>query len=191
MTRARVPAPPAEDVAIARKILAENAGVIGAFPAPPLRGREGVTWPVLVRLGRALRLLVGKPIGVVRAPQQRPSAGGPPAAAEAPYRLRELDDWQLVELILPPARGLGEAAEHLERALRAAAGNFAHVIVDLDGYVPDVPEVLPLTDAFVSIALAGGTRDRELLATVELLPTARHLGTLLLEQDEPEHRRVR
>jgi hypothetical protein len=191
MTRARVPAPPAEDVAIARKILAENAGVIGAFPAPPLRGRQGVTWPVLVRLGRALRLLVGKPIGLVRAPQQRPSAGAPPATAEAPYRLRELDDWQLVELILPPSRGLGEAAEHLERALRAAVGNFAHVIVDLDGYVPDVPEVLPLTDAFVSVALAGGTRDRELLATVELLPTARHLGTLLLEQDEPEHRGVR
>ena len=37
-----------------------------------------------------------------------------PAATETPYRLRELDDWQLVELILPPARGLGEAAEHLE-----------------------------------------------------------------------------
>ena len=185
MTSTRVPAPPAEDVAIARKILADNAGVIGAFAAPPLRGRQGAVWPVLVRLGRALRLLVGKPIGVVRAPRQHPSEGGqPPAATEAPYRLREVDDWQLVELILPPARGLGEAAEHLERALRAAAGNFAHVIIDLDGYVPDVPEVLQLTDAFVSVALAGATRDRDLLATVELLPTARHLGTLLLEQDQ-------
>jgi hypothetical protein len=183
MTSARVPAPPAEDVAIARKILADNAGVIGAFPAPPLRGRPGGMWPVLVRLGRALRLLVGRPIGVIRAPQQRISEGGQPAPAEMPYRLRELDDWQLVELVLPPARGLGEAAGHLEQALRAATGNFAHVIVDLDGYVPDVPEVLSLTDAFVSVALAGATRDRELLATVELLPTARHLGTLLLEQD--------
>jgi hypothetical protein len=180
MTSARVPAPPAEDVAIARKILADNAGVIGAFPAPPLRGRHGAMWPVLVRLGRALRLLVDRPIGVVRAPQ--PSEA-PQPAAEAPYRLKELDDWKLVELILPPARGLGEAAAHLEQALRAAAGNFAHVIVDLDGYVPDVPEVLPLTDAFISVALAGATRDRELLATVELLPTSRHLGTLLLEPD--------
>ena len=183
MTSARVPAPPAEDVAIARKILADNAGVIGAFPAPPLRGRPGGMWPVLVRLGRALRLLVGRPIGLIRAPHPNPDQAVRPATAEAPYRLKELDDWQLVELILPPARGLGEAAGHLEQALRAAAGNVAHVILDLDGYVPDVPEVLSMTDAFVSVALAGATRDRDLLATVELLPTARHLGTLLLEQD--------
>jgi len=183
MTSTRVPAPPAEDVGIARKILADNATVIGAFPAPPLRGRPGAVWPVQLRLGRALRLLVGKPIGLVRAPLQRPSAGAQPPIPEAPYRLRELDGWNLVELVLPAARGLGEAAEHLERALRAAAGNVAHLIVDLDGYVPDVPEVLPLADAFVSIALAGETRDRDLLATVELLPTARHLGTLLLERD--------
>ena len=48
---------------------------------------------------------------------------------------------------------------------------------------PTCRRCCPLTDAFVSVALAGATRDRELLATVELLPTARHLGTLLLEQD--------
>ncbi len=187
MTSTRIPAPPPEDVAIARKILADNAGVIGALPAPPLLGRPGGLWPVLVRLGRALRLLVGKPIGLVRAPRPHDGATGQVGTPEAPYHLRELDDWSLVELVLPPARGLGEAAAHLERALRAAASNFNHVILDLDGYVPDVPEVLSLTDAFVSVALAGETRDRELLATVELLPTARHLGTLLVET-EPDQR---
>jgi hypothetical protein len=180
MTTSRQP-PPAEDVAIARKILAENAGVIGLQPAPPLTGRS---WPVLVRLGRALRLLVGKPIGLIRAPQPRydeAGTGGSTGSSEAPYRLRELDDWQLVELVLPPSQGLGQAAEQLARAVRAAVGNVSHLVLDLDGYLPDVPEVRELPDAFVSIALAGATRERDLLAAVQLLPNDRHLGTLLVD----------
>jgi hypothetical protein len=179
MTKHRPPSPPAEDVAIARKILTDNAGVIGLHPAPPL---AGALWPVAVRLGRALRLLVGKPIGIVRAP--RLDAGGGPM--DVAYRLHEIDDWQLVELKLPGARGLGEAAANLERAVRAAAGNFSHLLLDLDGFLPDVHEVLSLPDAFVSVALAGATRERDLRAAVELLPTKRHLGTLLVDPDSPD-----
>ena len=172
------PAPPTEDVAIARKILVDNAGVIGIFPAPPLTGKA---WPVVVRLGRALRMLASKPVGLLRGPADAQVPGDRVVPSGAAYRLRELDDWQLIELMLPRAVSLGEAAENLERAVREAGGNFSHLVVDLDGYLPDVREVLELPDAFVSVALAGGTRERDLIATVELLPTSRHLGTLLVD----------
>lgn len=172
------PAVPPEDVAIARKILVDNAGVIGLLSAPPLEGRG---WPVVVRLGQALRLLASKPIGLIRSPGEVDVPGDREVPLGAAYRLRELDDWQLVELMLPRALGLGEAAENLQRAAREAAGKVAHLVVDLDGYLPAVPEVLELPDTFVSLALAGKTRERDLVATVELLPTSRHLGTLLLD----------
>lgn len=181
MTRQPPPAH-AEDVAIARKILLDNAGVIGLYPAPPLAGR---LWPIQVRLGRALRMLVAKPIGLIRGPHGGPpgdpASPAPAPDATVPYRLKEIDGFHLVELVLPAALGLGEAAAHLDRATRAAAGNFGHVLLDLDGYLPDVPETREIPDAFISVALAGATRERDLLATVELLPTARHLGTLLVD----------
>jgi hypothetical protein len=165
-------------VAIARKIVADNAAIIALVPAPPLEG--GKTWPVVVRLGRALRMLSTRPIGLVRGavtefPQQV-EEGGPNA-----YRLKEVAGFEVVELVLPPAVSLGQAAENLSAAVRQASGNFAHLLLDLDGYLPDVREVLELPDLFVSAALAGRTREKELRAVVDLLPTARHLGTLLLD----------
>jgi hypothetical protein len=179
------PAPlPAEDVALARKVLVGNAAIIALCPAPPLAGH---TWPVLERLGRALRLLATAPVGLVRAQAGLDGQDvGPPTEAETmppdhAYRLRELDDWNLVELILPRAQSLGEAAHNLELAVKQSGGKFAHLIIDFDRYLPDVRELAELPDAFVSVASAGRTRQRDLKAMVELLPASRHLGTLLVE----------
>jgi hypothetical protein len=172
----------AEDVAIARKVLVDNAGVIGLAPAAPLFGRN---WPVVLRLGRALRVLATAPVGLVRAPGDDggEEPGDREVPADSPYRLRELDDWNLVELILPRAPGLAEAARNLERAVRDSGGKFAHLVIDFDGYLPEVPvrEVLDLPDAFVSAAARGLTRQRDLLTVVGLLPASRHLGTLLVD----------
>jgi hypothetical protein len=178
---ARPPEHP-EDVALARKVLAGNAGVIALCPTPPLAGRN---WPVVVRLGRALRLIATAPVGLVRCPGDaavRDSTDREVPADQA-YRLRELDDWNLVELILPRAPGLAEAARGLEKAVNDSRGKFAHLVIDYDVYVPEVPvsEVLDLPDAFVTAAARGLTRQRDLLAVVGLLPASRHLGTLLVE----------
>ena len=179
----RYVAPSAEDVAIVRKIVADNASTIAIVPAPPLEGQTDITWPLLVRLGRALRLLSTRPIGLVRGVTRELMNGPPETAATGPnaYRLKEVDGFEVVELVLPPSMSLGQAAEALEGAVRQASGNFAHLLLDLDGYLPDVREVLQLPELFVSAALAGRTRERELRALVELIPTARHLGTLLLD----------
>ena len=177
---AQHPSPIAEDVAIARKIVADNAGSIAIVPALPLADE---TWPVVLRLGRALRLLSTRPIGLVRGAPRELINGGADAAERGPnaYRLREVDGFEVVELLLPGAGSLAEAAANLAAAVRQATGNFGHLLIDLDGYLPDVREVLELPDLFVSAALAGRTRERDLRARVDLLPTSRHLGTLLLD----------
>jgi hypothetical protein len=178
---ARPPEHP-EDVALARRVLAGNAGVIALCPTAPLAGRN---WPVVVRLGRALRLLATAPVGLVRAPGAVAArdSGDRDVPADQAYRLRELDDWNLVELILPRATGLAEAARNLEKAVQNSGGKFAHLVIDYDVYLPELPvrEVLDLPDAFVTAAAPGLTRQRDLLTVVGLLPASRHLGTLLVD----------
>jgi hypothetical protein len=172
--------PSAEDVAIARKIVANNAASIAIVPAKPLHDE---TWPVLLRLGRALRLLASRPVGLVRGAPREWANGGADPVERGPnaYRLKEVEGFEVVELVLPASGSLGEAAANLGAALRQATGNFGHLLIDYDGYLPDVREVLELPDLFVSAAAAGRTRERDLRALVDLLPTSRHLGTLLLD----------
>lgn len=172
--------PSAEDVAIARKIVVDNAGSIAIVPAAPLKDE---TWPVVLRLGRALRLLATRPVGLVRGAPREWASSSAEGGERGPntYRLKEIEGFEVVELVLPPAVSLGEAAANLGAAMRQATGNFGHLLIDFDGYLPDVREVLELPDLFVSAAAAGRTRERDLRALVDLLPTSRHLGTLLLD----------
>jgi hypothetical protein len=172
--------PPAADVAVARKLLEDNATVIAVAPADP----KVATWPVLLRLATAIKFLGHQHLGLVRGPD--PEA--PPRQSEGregpgeAFRIVDIDpQGEIAELVLPPAVGLGEAAMHLERALIRSAGLFSHILVAFDRYIPDVREALELPDAFVSAVRAGQTRETDLLALVRLLPASRHLGTLLID----------
>lgn len=173
--------PSIEDVAVARKILITNAGVVAFVPvAPSLR-----SWPVLLRLARALHAVGGSSLGVIRAPTLPGESGEPPAAYHLDGRF-EVRDVQgsngLQELVVPPSPTLHDAAANLARVVGKAGGGYGHLLLDLSGFLPDAREVLEVPDAFVSAAVAGRTRERELRALVELLPTSRHLGTLLLDR---------
>jgi hypothetical protein len=172
--------PPAADVAVARKLLEDNATTIAVVPA----GTQVETWPILVRLAQAIRFMGRGRVALVRGPDveapPRPEEGQPgPGDA---FRILELaTDGGLAELILPPALALGEAVAHLERALERARGQYAHVLLGFDHYVPDVREALLVPDVFVTAARTGHTRESDLAALVQHLPPSRHLGTLLVD----------
>jgi hypothetical protein len=172
--------PPAADVAVARKLLENNAATIAVVPASP----QVESWPLLVRLAHAIILLGRGRIALVRGPDlEGPPREdlGRPGPGEL-FRILDLvPDGHLSELILPPAVGLAESAHHLEHALDRARGLYAHVLLGFDGYVPDVREALALPDVFVSAARAGHTRETDLAALVQQLPPSRHLGTLLVD----------
>ncbi len=172
----------ASDVAVARKLIAGDAAVIAVVPAD----KTVETWPILVRLARALRLCTNGPFALVRAPALDAAPrtdGAQPKEGEA-FATIAVDiapQGEIAELVLPLALGLAESARHLARALRHAAPRFPHVLVAFEGYVPDVQEALALPDAFVSAASAGRTRESDLAASVRFLPPSRHLGTLLID----------
>lgn len=87
----------------------------------------------------------------------------------------------VAELVLPASLGLAESAAHLAQALGHARTLFAHTLVAFDHDVPAVREAMDLPDAFVSAASTGRTRESDLVNLVQLLPAARHLGTLLID----------
>jgi hypothetical protein len=178
--KARADAPSIEDVAIARKLLVTNAGLVAFVPvASPLD-----TWPVLVRLGRALHAVSGSALGLIRAQVLWSPETGPPQAPvlDGSFDVREVKGSNgLQELVVQPATTLHDASANLAQVAGKASGGFGHLLLDLSGFLPEVREVLQLPDAFVSAAVAGRTRERELRALVELLPTSRHLGTLLID----------
>ncbi|HEY0708784.1 MAG TPA: hypothetical protein VGG33_18395, partial [Polyangia bacterium] len=98
---------PAADVAVARKLVAGNAGVIALVPVDPPSGPGQVdTWGLMLRLTRALQLAGRDNLAVVRAPavdqppppeQQLPPAGDP-------CRVVALDPGaSICELVMPPA----------------------------------------------------------------------------------------
>jgi hypothetical protein len=169
-----------EDVAVARKILVTNAGVVGFVPAATID-----CWPVLIRLGRALHAVAGSPLGLVRAARVWSADDKNPRAPilDGSFEARELKDAAgLAELVVQRAPTLHDAAANLATVVARAGAGFGHLLLDQGGFLPDVPEVLEIPHAFVSAAVAGRTRERELRALVELLPTSRHLGTLLLDR---------
>jgi hypothetical protein len=169
-----------EDVAVARKILITNAAVLAFVPV----GSGVETWPVMVRLGRALHTVAGSTLGLVRAPDLWVPGGdgGQAPVLDGSFQVREVEGSNgLSELVIPAATTLHEACNNLARVAEKASGGFGHLLIDLAGFLPEVREVLEFPDAFVSAAVAGRTRERELRAVVELLPTSRHLGTLLLD----------
>jgi hypothetical protein len=171
---------PAADVAVTRKMLEGNATIIAVVPA----GAQVESWPLLLRLAQAIQLLRRGRIALVRGPDLEAPARtelGRPGPGEV-FRILDLDaDGSLAELILPPAVGLAESANHLERALERARGLYAHVLLGYEGYIPDVHEALQIPDVFVSAARAGHTRETDLAALVQQLPPSRHLGTLLVD----------
>jgi hypothetical protein len=180
--------PPTEDVAVARKILIASASVVALVFARS-GSAELVSWPVLLRLGRALHAVAGNAPGIIRAPLpwSAERTSGAAWASDGSFELYALASPEgagtgLTELVLPPAPTPHEAAANLARAVGKARDRFPHLLLDLSPYLPETREVLDLPDAFVSAAMAGRTRERELRALVESLPTSRHLGTLLLDR---------
>jgi hypothetical protein len=173
-------APPAVDIAVARKLVAGNATVIAVVPID----QRVETWPLMLRLARGLQLAGRDNLAVVRGPavdqppppeQQLPSAG-------EPCRVVAFDPSAAIcELVMPPALGLAESAANLRRSLAHVRGRFSHVLVGFDGYIPDVHEAMELPDAFVTVARTGFTRETDLAEMVRRLPSSRHLGTLLVD----------
>ncbi len=181
MSRAPASGPSTEDVAVARKILITNAAVVAFVPV----SAAVATWPVLLRLGRALHKVAGSRLGLVRAHDLwSPSEAQPQAPTlDGNFEVREVEGSNgLAELVVPAATTWHDAATNLGRVVDRARAGFGHLLLDLTGFLPEVREVLEVPDAFVSAAVAGRTRERELSALVELLPTSRHLGTLLLDR---------
>jgi hypothetical protein len=178
MTQRRPPS--TEDVAVARKILVANAGIVAFVPASSTFD----TWPVVLRLGRALHAVSGSPLGLIRSPKMALEKGRPkgPAPEAGDFQVQEIaSETGLSEVVLPPVMSYHEAAANLAQTAPKVGGRFGHLLIDLAGFLPDAREVLDVPDALVSAAIAGHTRETALRALVELLPTSRHLGTLLLD----------
>jgi hypothetical protein len=172
--------PSIEDVAIARKVLLTNAGLVAFVPVTA----DFDSWPVLVRLGRALHAVAGTGLGLVRAQAlwspERDRGQAP--ALDGSFEVREVPGSNgLHELVVQRATTLHDACTNLAQVAGKASGGFGRLLLDLSGFLPEVREVLQLPDAFVSAVVAGRTRERDLRALVELLPTSRHLGTLLID----------
>jgi hypothetical protein len=162
----------AEDVALARRMLQRPAGVIGFVTAG-----DGVdAWHVLPRLAAALAVLSPGRYALVRPP----AIAAAPGASRAPYRTHMLTP-ALDELVLPACESLTCALGPLATAVEAARLLYAHILVDVGGFLPDAPEVLDLPDVVISVAAAGVTRERELVRMIGLLPADRHVGTLLID----------
>ena len=167
-----------EDVAIARKILVANAATVAFVPVASALD----TWPVLVRLARAVYTVSNAPLGLIRSPRPVERGARERPVDEGAFDVREVPgEAALSEVVPAPVRSFHEAAANLAPVVSRVRPRFGHLLVDLSGFLPDAREVLEVPDAFVSAAFAGRTREEELRALVELLPTSRHLGTLLLD----------
>jgi hypothetical protein len=167
----------AEDAALARRILLRPAGVVAFVPAPLGAGVD--VWHLLPRLAAALAVLSPGRMALVQAPAlaeilDRPGDDdpAPQVRAVAP----ELD-----VLVLPESDSVVRSVAPLGRAFESARLRYAHILLDAAGFLPDAPEVLDLADAIVSVATAGVTKERELVEVVQMLPSDRHVGTLLVE----------
>jgi hypothetical protein len=160
-------------VALARRILQRPAGVIGFLPA----GRGVDVWQVLPRLAAALRVLSPGRFALVRPPAL---ADRPVGRSSAPYRTHRIEE-ELDELLLPEVDTLAAALGPLGAAIDPARLAYAHILVDVGGFLAHTPEVLELPDVLVSVAVAGVTRERELVELMGFLPVDRHVGTLLVE----------
>jgi hypothetical protein len=164
----------AEDVALVRRILQQPAGCVAFVP-----GGAGVeVWHTLPRLAAALRVMSPGRYAVVRLPAIDEDVS--PRHEPPRFQTRPLGA-ELDELLLPVADSVVRAVAPLATVMEHARVKYAHILVDASGFLPDAPEVLELADAVVSVVAAGVTRESELLELVAMLPSDRHVGTLLLE----------
>jgi hypothetical protein len=163
----------AEDVALARRLLQRPAGLVAFIPA----GDDLEVWHVLPRLAAAMRVLSPGDFALVRVPAFHEDARPPGPTL---LRTRALGPG-LDELLMPRTDGPVRAVAPLAGMIEQARLRYAHILLDASGFLPDAPEVLDLPDAVVSVAAAGLTRERDLLDLVAMLPSDRHVGTLLVE----------
>lgn len=161
-------------MAIACKALRRKPATLGLLPM----ARTVDVEPFGRRLATALHAFWGAPVALFASwPRWQASAAS--MAPGAPYAVQERAD-EIPTLSLLPERDPLLAAQALSRALGRARTAFAHVVVDLTGFPLDTSAVLGITDGVIPVALAGVTREQEILRLSRFIPSERNLGFVLL-----------
>jgi hypothetical protein len=167
---------------VARLIAHKNLAVIGFVPAD-----DNVATPaVLIHLGLALVELSGATVAVVDANVRYPalaslSVGRGPDHSDSVFSTR----WLRGSLaLLSPSRveRPGDVVPQLLRLLGESADLFKHVLVDLTGFelVGEHAAAAAQMHAVVVVARAHRSREQELLALANSMPSDRFLGVMLI-----------
>jgi len=187
---ARLPAMPANAVAdahltrIARQIVRDGARVIGFLTVTGRRDPVDLT-PLLQRIAQSVTGFVEqRDVAVIPTwGEWKPLAGGSPETEAAPrMTVREVQP-RVVE-VLPAAKSdATSAGMALGEVLKVLSDDFAHVLVNLDGYAPAggrAPSAVALVEAVALVVSKRRARLKDVGLLIEHIPTSKHLGAVLL-----------
>lgn len=179
-----IPLVRAECARIARRLHQAGKKVIGVIPAT---ADVSVPW-VAVLLGLAFVELSGGTAAVIDANVRWPAFSRIITDQER-QQDRSTDFFATrwlrgsLALLTPSERGeAGAGLPELRRAIWTEREVFAHLLVDLTGFdaLGEHSSAISVLDGVIVAALAGRTREQDLLRWREEIPAERNLGVLLL-----------
>ena len=187
---AKLPAMPANAVAdahltrIARQIVRDGARVIGFLTVTGRRDPVDLT-PLLQRIAQSVTGFVEqRDVAVIPTwGEWKPLAGGSPETEAAPrMTVREVQP-RVVEVLPAAKRDATSAGMALGEVLKVLSDDFAHVLINLDGYAPPggrAPSAVALVEAVALVVSRRRARLKDVGLLIEHIPTSKHLGAVLL-----------
>jgi hypothetical protein len=169
---------------IARQIVRDGARVIGFLTVTGRRDPVDLT-PLLQRIAQSVTGFVEqRDVAVIPTwGEWKPLAGGSPETEAAPrMTVREVQP-RVVE-VLPAAKSdATSAGMALGEVLKVLSDDFAHVLINLDGYAPPggrAPSAVALVEAVALVVSRRRARLKDVGLLIEHIPTSKHLGAVLL-----------
>jgi hypothetical protein len=167
---------------IARQIVRDGARVIGFLTVTGKRHPVALT-DLLVRLARSVTAFVHGDVALIPAWNEWKPIPGAPGAEGAPPRMtvREIEP-RVIEVLPAASSDFPNATLDLERTLKVLSMDFAHVLVNLDGYAPPgrAPAAVAQVEAVALVIAAGAARMRDVSVITDQIPASKQLGAVLM-----------
>jgi hypothetical protein len=168
--------------AITRRLLLDEARIIGFLSvagrraaAPPLR-------PYLDRLATTLTAFVATDVAIIPSFEAWASPAGSAEPESRPrLTVREIRP-RVVEVLPPSCASAADAALALEQVLSTLSEDFRQVLVDLGGYATPLsaPPALSLVEGVVFVVSARAARMGALRRLGRAIPDSKQIGAILV-----------
>jgi len=170
---------------IARQIVRDGARVVGFLTVTGRRDPVDLTL-LLQRIAQSVTGFVEqRDVAVIPTwGEWKPIPGGTPEMEAAAPRMTVREVQPRVVEVLPAAKSdATSAGMALGEVLKVLSDDFAHVLVNLDGYAPAggrAPSAVALVEAVALVVSRRRAKLKDVGLLVEHIPTSKHLGAVLL-----------